>query len=277
MLFNGKYHSEQIYTQIGDFLIGSKILIIQVGDDLGSNKYIELKTKIASKLGVQVIHKKFTNNTLESEIIELIQNANIDNSISGIMIQSPLPDQLSLSRIVSYINYQKDIDGMNYSISLIVKPAVVESILTALFDALNIQSQNVDILPLKSREVVIINDSIILGKPLALELLNLGASVTVLNKYTKDISKFIKQAEIIVSATGVENLIKTEWLNVSQICVDAGFPHGDFELNDSTLDLISNNLQVKFLTPVPGGIGPLTVAKLFENLGKLKSFHQKSY
>lgn len=268
--FDGKKHAKQIYQKLGNSLAGSIISIIQVGEDAGSSKYIELKTKVANKLGIKVIHEKLQENVSEAEIIQLIQKANNDSSISGIMVQSPLPSHLKLSDIVSRIRSSKDLDGMNYSLSSIVKPAVVESILFAIFEAYNIDPEQNE-LSLKGKEVVMVNDSIILGKPLALELLNLGATVTITNKYTENLSKYIEQAEIIVSATGVQSLIKNSWLHNSHVCIDAGFPFGDFELNNSDISNLVQELQIKFLTPVPGGIGPLTVAKLFENLGKLKN------
>lgn len=249
----------QLRDKFRDLRFPIKIVIIQIGSDAGSDKFVQLKKRYGRRLGLKVIHHKYPQDVQEIEVIEYIQKCNLRSDISGIMIQSPLYAQ-DFSKLCSYISPLKDFDGLNLQLSSKVNPAVVESILYWIYKL----SDETD---LKGRQIVIINDSNLLGKPLANILLSKGATVVICNKFTsaKDLCGYLQNADIVVSATGVKGLVKTSMLNTAKnkiICVDAGFPFGDFE-NDTP------NVVNVSITPVPGGVGPITIEKLFENLYKL--------
>lgn len=269
-IFDGKKHAQRVYDLISQTLLGSKLVILQVGDDLPSSKYIELKQSAAKTLQVAFELYRYPTNISESILLAKINELNEDPSVTGFMVQSPLPKELNLKNLVSYIRPEKDVDGMNVSLSSVAYPAVVESILEAIEEAYEVSNSKQNFL--KGKVVSVVNDSIILGRPLAMKLLDLGATVKVLNKFTVNLEDQIRESEIIISGTGVKSLIKIASLSLDQVCIDCGAPQGDFEFNNKfDFDALTNQNFCKFIAPVPKGIGPLTVAKLFENLAKLYS------
>lgn len=252
------------------------LVIIQVGDDLGSTKYISLKKKVGEEFRAKVNHIHLPEGTTQAELEELVGKLNLDSEVHGIMIQSPIPS-MDLAYLANQIHPEKDMDGMG--LNSLVHSAVMESILKYLdFFSFNLnleifsefyaeayqkpelRDQNLKNF-LEEKKVCIINDSLIIGKPLNTYFEGLGLDVTVCNKYTENVYTHTKVSDVIISATGVKDLIKKEHVKEGVICIDAGFPFADFDSNVSEI--------AKYITPVPGGVGPLTVVSLYENLFKL--------
>jgi len=257
-----------------------RFVVLQVGDDKGSTKYIELKKKAGDKYGVNIEHIRLDSSVGEDKLIKVVEDLNQDHNVRGIMIQSPISG-MDIDLVANKISPAKDFDGMSNDAAVL--PAVVVSMLHYLEYILLSQSlsefENLLFAEnyfemrdelfhnfLTGKRICIINDSIILGKPMAKYFSTLGLKVDVCNKYTKDISVYTKNADILVTATGVHNLIKGNMIKPGVVILDAGYPGGDIEV--SSVESICN-----FFTPVPGGVGPLTVSCLFENivrLGKMK-------
>lgn len=258
-----------------DFRSLLNIAIIQIGNDAGSTKYIELKSKIGRELGIGISHIKFPEDAAELQIIEKITDLNSDTAVHGIMIQSPTPNH-DLAKLSNAISPLKDVDGM--SSSTLVFPAVVESFLKYLelialdcsievyrvnqFSKSHFELRNEIISDFqKGKKICIVNDSLLIGQPLHKFFKSLQLDSTICNKFTQRLSETTKISDLIISATGVPGLITSDMIKENSILLDAGFPKADFSEN-----VVG---KASFLSPVPGGIGPLTVVSLFENLFRL--------
>ena len=234
-----------------------KLASILVGDNPAAKLYLSLKQKAAKKVGIDFIEKKFEDNESVDKIYHYIKRRNIDKETNGIMIQLPLPAKIDSFWLTSKIDPGKDVDcltpenfgllAMNKSIFL---PATVKAILEIIKDR---------VVELEGCRVTIVGASDIVGKPLALHLSNLGATVTLCRSKTKILSRHTLKADILVSATGVPGLIKKNMVKNRAIVIDVGSPEGDVDFSE--VEKVAS-----FITPVPGGVGPLTVVCLLENV-----------
>jgi methylenetetrahydrofolate dehydrogenase (NADP+)/methenyltetrahydrofolate cyclohydrolase len=227
------------------------LVIIQIGDNAASNKFVELKIKKGESFGINVILKKYQSAIDNSSLQQEINLLNQDQSISGLMIQLPLPPHLDSEKLLDLVSPSKDVDGLNINNTKLF-PAVVEAVLTMCREYQ---------ISFANKKVLIINNTKLVGKPLARVLKSQKAAVDIADKYTQNIKILSQSADILISATGVANLIDDSWIKDQAIVIDIGYP-GD--VNTST---IQN--KASFISPVPGGIGPLTVHCLFENFYKL--------
>lgn len=237
----------------------TKLAIIQVGVRDDSNAYIRQKKIFAEKVGAAVEHIKFPENCLPEEIVEKIRNLNDDKEIHGIIVQLPLPENFIADEIIEAINPNKDVDGLTAknlrrlamgNLNGLV-PATVKGILK-LLDYYQI--------PITGQRVIVIGRSRLVGKPAALALLARGATVTICHRQTKNLAVLAKEADILVTAAGSRNLVDGEFVSPNQTIIDVG--------NDVDFSAVKD--IVGALTPTPGGVGPLTVACLFENLLKAR-------
>lgn len=227
------------------------IIILQVGDNPASNKFIQLKVKKGESLGIKVIHKRYPADITQIKLLKDIKVFNQDLNISGLMLQLPLPSHLDTNLLLDSISVGKDIDGLN-SQNNRVYPAVVEAVLKLL------QAYKI---VLKDKQILILNNTRLIGQPLAAALNKTGAKVTIADKYTKNTKSMAKNSDILISATGVSNLINSSWLKNKAVVIDVGFP-GD--INSKSVDTVAS-----VLSPSVGGVGPMTVYCLFENLYRL--------
>ena len=267
-------------TQLGSRI---KLVIIQIGDLPQSNAYIRQKILFGEKIGSEVIHQKFPDNVDQVTLTEYIYTVNSDPTTHGIIIQLPIPQHLNQDELIDTINPEKDVDGQtaanvkklieNDSTAFI--PATTKGILTLL---------NYYKIAVGSKKAIIVGRSSLVGKPTAHALLNLDATVTICHSQTKDLAKETKLAEILVIAVGKPGLITKNHVAKGQVVIDVGINVVDsskarpWKTERPGLNLSSKFTgDVKFdevskivsaITPVPGGIGPLTVASLFENLFK---------
>jgi len=267
----GREYAKQIDKVVSDYLSLNKsktykCVFIQIGNDAGSSTYITLKKKKAKQLGIKTLHIKYSENVSNEKLIERIARLNLDKSVNGIMIQSPLKNH-DLNELASYISPEKDFDGMNPASNIL--PATVLSILLLIYSTLAPKNEKEFFEKfktflknpndfLKNKKICIINDSIIIGLPLSKYLSDNNIENTVCNKYSQDIKSISSSSDIVVTATGLNGLIGGEWVNPNSIVIDCGFPFSDLSDKAKTI--------VHAYTPVPGGVGPLTVAFLFYNL-----------
>jgi len=241
-----------------------KLVMLLIGDNPASLSYVKQKAKTADKTGVLSELKKYSANITQSEILSEIQNLNEDPTVHGILVQLPLPDHLNAYEILQSIAPKKDVDGLhleNQGAMLAGKkherlvPCTAKGIIKLLeFYNLPIQGQN----------VTVIGRSNLVGKSVAALLTNRDATVTICHSKTKLLIKHTRNSDIIIVATGQANLLKLEMLREEAVVIDVGCSH----LEDGTLcGDVSPNVadKVAWISPVPGGVGPMTVACLIEN------------
>ncbi|QEH61457.1 methylenetetrahydrofolate dehydrogenase/methylenetetrahydrofolate cyclohydrolase [Spiroplasma chinense] len=243
-----------------------KIVIVQVGDNLASNKYIKHKLKSCEKIGMLSEHLKLDQNITQEELLEEIHKLNNDNKVDGVIVQLPLPNHIDTQVINETIDVNKDADGFSPSTlgkvmlnTSKIFPATPFGILKLL------EWKNVELM---GANVVIIGRSNIVGKPLANMLINKSATVTICNTKTKDLANVAKKADILICAAGVAKLITKDFVNKDMTVIDVGanFVDGKY-CGDVDFDQVID--QVKLITPVPGGVGPMTIACLLENVYNL--------
>jgi len=244
-----------------------KLISILVGQDPASRLYISLKEKAANKIGVVFEKQEFPENVDAKELTDFIKNQNNDSSVGGIMVQLPLPAAFGgkTMAILREIAPQKDVDCLtpeNLGLLMIGKSRVLPATVRGIWEILGEAGMNEE--TIVGKNVCILGRSDIVGKPLANLLINRGATVTVGHRQTKNLSYITKRADIIISATGSPNLVKGKMIKEGAVVIDVGSPKGD-------IDFDSVFKKASFITPVPGGVGPMTVVSLLENFLDLAS------
>lgn len=242
------------------------LTIIQVGNNESSNTYIRNKLKYTEEVGIKSNLIKLEESTSEEEILKLIKNLNKDPKVTGIILQSPLPKHIDFTKCARSIADEKDVDGFSEKNLFAIRdnneqiiPCTVKGILE-LFKYYKI--------PLEGKNVVVIGRSNIVGRPLADALINRNATVTLCHSKTKDLEKHTKRADIVISAVGKANFITKDMVRKNFIGIDVGINIvnsklvGDFSKDTSE--------KASYLTPVPGGVGPMTVAMIIDNLIEMK-------
>ncbi|MEX0690149.1 MAG: bifunctional 5,10-methylenetetrahydrofolate dehydrogenase/5,10-methenyltetrahydrofolate cyclohydrolase [Candidatus Paceibacterota bacterium] len=269
-ILDGKKIRERLTTslqnEVGDLDIKPKLIIIQIGSSKESSIYIKEKKDYGKKIGVTVEHKKYPENVTEDLVLSDIKKFNLDPTVNGVIVQLPIPNNLDKVKIIEQIDPKKDVDGLtSKNINFIIHnkekilPATTQGIVTLL------ENYNIDI---KGKKVVIVGESFLVGRPTALALLNRGATITVCHSDTKNLEQETKKSDILIVATGVKNLITVNHVSKNQIVIDVGINR----INESKTigDVNYNEVKdiVSAITPVPGGVGPMTVFSLFNNLLK---------
>ena len=232
-----------------------RLAIVSAGDDYGSAVYCNMKKKKAEYIGIacDVFHfeEDVTQEELEAKVKELGNN----DAYAGIMIQHPLPKHIDEQKCFNLIPYQKDVDGLSAtSFGLIAQGRPVFVPATALGIMKLFESYNINLV---GEEILMVGKSQIVGLPLSVMLMKAGATVTVAHSRTKDLAGMIKNFKIVIVAIGKPELVKAEWFTEGQIIVDAGYNEG----NVGDVDHLAYE-KASFYTPVPGGVGPMTIASL---------------
>lgn len=239
------------------------LAVILVGSDPASQVYVSHKRKDCEEVGFVSQAYDLPDNTSQSELMALIDRLNDEPSIDGVLVQLPLPEHLDASLLLERIRPDKDVDGFHpYNIGRLaqrmplLRPCTPKGIMTLL------HSTGVDLYGLHA---VVVGASNIVGRPMAMELLLAGCTVTVTHRFTKDLATHVAQADIVVVAAGKPGLVKGEWIKQGAIVIDVGINRqadgkliGDVEY-DAALP------RAGWITPVPGGVGPMTRACLLEN------------
>ena len=237
----------------------TKLAIIQVGARTDSNTYVRQKKIFAEKVGVVIEHLKFPENCLPAEIIEKINVLNADESIHGIILQLPLPVGFNTDEIFEVINPNKDVDGLTAKNLSRLSAGDLDGLIPATAKGI-LKILDYYKIPIVGKRATVIGRSRLVGKPAALALEARGAKVTVGHRQTENLAAIAKEADILVSAAGQKNLVGKDFVSPGQTIIDVG--------ND--VDLAAVKDIAGALTPTPGGVGPMTVACLFENLLKAR-------
>lgn len=259
----------KLTRQIGRLRVKPKIVIIQIGNLEESNTYIRNKKAYAERIGVETLHKKYPKSVKESQIISDILKYNRDSSIHGIMVQLPGPKNFDIERVLENIDSKKDVDGLTaintkhlFDNNEAFIPATAKGIITLLEEYK---------IKLAGTKVVIVGQSSLVGRPAMLTLLNKGATVTMCHKDTKNLEDETRRASILITAVGIPKLITKKHVSKNQIVVDIGINITKDKKIVGDVDFENVDKIVKAITPVPGGVGPMTVVSLFQNLLKAYS------
>lgn len=239
------------------------LAVILVGDDPASEIYVKNKRLASEHIGIQSFYHPLPATVQQAELIQLIHELNHHEAVDGILLQLPLPKHLDADCILEAISPHKDVDGFHpYNLGRLaqrrplLRPCTPLGIMTLLE---HIQQ------PLHGKHAVIIGASNIVGRPMALELLMAGATPTICHRKSGDLSYYVKQADILVSAAGQPGLIRGEWIKEGATVIDVGInrlPNGKL-IGD--VDFETATKRAAWITPVPGGVGPMTVAMLMQN------------
>ncbi|MFN8770234.1 MAG: bifunctional methylenetetrahydrofolate dehydrogenase/methenyltetrahydrofolate cyclohydrolase FolD [Neisseriaceae bacterium] len=239
------------------------LAVILVGNNPASQIYVRNKKKACHDVGIESIEYNLPENTTEKELLELINQLNNSSTVDGILVQLPLPSHLNSKLVIDSINPNKDVDGFHrYNMGSLalndasICPCTPHGIIN-LLDSINFTYVG--------KYAVIIGASNIVGRPMALELLNRGATVSICNSKTPNIKQFTNTADLIVVAIGKPKYLKKEFVKDGVVIIDVGINR----LSDNTIcgDVDFDELVevAKYITPVPGGVGPMTIAMLIKN------------
>ena len=256
--------AEKIQKELKRLKAKPKLVVIQVGRDERSSVYVKQKKLFGERLGFLVEHISFNETVSESKLISKIEKLNADRKVNGIIVQLPLPKKFNTVKVIDTIAIEKDVDGLNSknlrflleNISGGFIPATTKGILS-LLDFYKI--------PLLGKKVTVVGRSLLVGKPTVLALLNRNATVTVCHRKTKDLKGEVRNADVVVIAAGNPEFIKKSFVRKGQIVIDVGITKVNGILFGD-VDFTPVSKVVKAITPVPGGVGPMTVVSLFENV-----------
>ncbi|HGO5856483.1 Bifunctional protein FolD [Mannheimia haemolytica] len=239
------------------------LAVILVGSDPASQVYVGSKRKSCAEIGIESKSYDLPEETTEAELLALIEKLNQDDSVDGILVQLPLPKQIDSTKVIEAILPHKDVDGFHpYNVGRLsqriptLRPCTPYGVMKLL------ETTGVD---LYGQHAVIVGASNIVGRPMALELLLGGCTVTVTHRFTKDLEHHVRQADILVVAVGKPEFIPGEWVKDGAIVIDVGINRGADGKLKGDVEYSVASQKAAFITPVPGGVGPMTVAMLMQN------------
>ncbi|MCX8034060.1 MAG: bifunctional methylenetetrahydrofolate dehydrogenase/methenyltetrahydrofolate cyclohydrolase FolD [Thermodesulfovibrio sp.] len=269
-LMNGKFIAsiikEDIKIEVEELKrkgINPCLAVILVGDNKASEKYVSLKEKTCKELGIKSLIFNFSNETGEEDIVNLIEELNRNDSINGILIQLPLPKHINQHTILQKIDPFKDVDGFTpYCLGrlLMDNPLFIPCTPKGIIRMLNIYE-----IEIERKSAVVIGRSIIVGKPLSLLLLRKNATVTLCHSKTNRLEDITKKADILCVAIGKPNFITAEMVKEGAVVIDIGVNITDDGKVVGDVEFEKVKEKVSYITPVPGGVGPMTIAMLMEN------------
>ncbi len=275
VILDGKRLSEKIRSELREEVeelkrkVGRppKLVVVLVGNDPASEIYVRNKEKASQKVGIESVVKRLPEATTQEELNKVVSEINNDETVDGIIVQLPLPGGLSCREVVNYISPEKDVDGFH--------PVNVGKCTLGLYDEGLMPCTPAGVMKffeeygieLQGKNAVMVGHSNIVGKPLANMLLNANATVSVCHVYTEDLSSYTRRADILCVATGVPHLIKADMVKEGAVVIDIGISRVDGKIvGDVDFDAVKEKASA--ITPVPGGVGPMTVTMLLFNTVK---------
>ncbi len=243
------------------------LAVIKVGNDPASEVYVRNKRQSCEKIGIHSIAHDLPENTSQESLLTLIGQLNNDDSIDGILVQLPVPAHINPDTIIEKIHPDKDVDGFHpYNIGRlalrmpVLRPCTPRGVMTLLEQTLERMGQSI-----KGMNVCIVGASNIVGRPMGLELLLAGCTVTTCHRFTKDLADHVGKADILVVAVGKPGIVNSEWIKLGAIVIDIGINRLDNGQLVGDVDFATAKERAAYITPVPGGVGPMTVATLLQN------------
>ncbi len=266
---------EEIKREISEYtaqgLRRPGLAVVLVGNDPASRIYVRNKIKACKEVGMESFFYHLESNVTTEELLDTLAELNAREEVDGILVQLPLPPHIDQNEVIAFINPEKDVDGFH--------PENMGKLVARMEDGfIPCTPLGIDLLlkhygiEVKGKDVVIVGEGFIVGRPLSLLMLWRGATVTVCHIHTKDITKFTKEADVLVSATGVPGLIRAEMVKEGAVVIDVGISKvGGRIVGDVNFEAVKEKASA--ITPVPGGVGPMTVTSLL--LNTLKSYRRR--
>ena len=257
---------EDLAKEVKEENLKPMLAVILCGDDEASKVYVNIKNKACKEVGIEFEQFNLSKDATEEELSELIEKLNKDKKVNGILLQYPVPKQIDIIKMAELIDKDKDVDGFNpYNIGLLNmgRPNFIPCTpfgIMKMFEKYDID--------LNGKKAVVIGRSNVVGKPMAECLLSKNATVTVCHSKTKDLVKELKEADIIIAACGRERIVKADMVKDGAIVIDVGTNRAKNGKLCGDVDFENVKEKASFITPNPGGVGPMTVAMLIENTVK---------
>ena len=255
-----------VAQQISQYVAQGKrapgLAVILVGADPASQVYVGSKRKSCAEIGIVSKSYDLPETTTEKALLELIETLNQDAEVDGILVQLPLPKHIDSTKVIEQISPEKDVDGFHpYNVGRLCQRIPTLRACTPYGVMKLLETTGISFY---GKHAVIVGASNIVGRPMALELLLAGCTVTVTHRFTEDLASHIRQADILVVAVGKPKFIKGEWIKDGAVVVDVGINRLEGKLvGDVEFDVAAQ--RASYITPVPGGVGPMTVAMLMQN------------
>lgn len=239
------------------------LAVVRVGDDPASEVYVRHKIKACAEVGIQSRHCHLSADTREDELLASIAALNGDDDVDGILVQLPLPSHIQASRVIAAVSPSKDADGFHpdnlgrlFSRFALLEPCTPVGVMMLL--------HAIGCAP-KTKQAVVVGRSIIVGRPLSDLLLRANATVTTCHRHTTNLEEHVRRADILVSAVGIRNLIRGHWIKEGAVVIDVGMNRDDEGKLCGDVEFSVARERAGAITPVPGGVGPMTVAMLLWN------------
>ena len=261
---DGKALAARVRAEVADEvreLGGLRLATVLVGDDSASETYIRLKHKAADEVGITAVDKRLPEGTTEDELVELVEELNDDDAVDGILVQTPIPGEIDEARVMRALDPAKDVDGLhpfNAGQLYLGEPTYVGATplgVIALLDEYGIR--------VEGARAVVVGRSVIVGKPMAHLLLQGNATVTICHSKTRDLGAHTREAEVLVVAVGQAGLVTPEMVKPGAAVVDVGMNRTEAGLRGDVDPAAAD--VAGYITPVPGGVGPMTIAMLLRN------------
>ena len=274
-IIDGKNVASNIKTELKEKILEIKnslgiaptLAVILVGDDKASEIYVSKKEQMAVELGINSKIIKFSKSVSQEEIEAKIEQLNDDKEINAILLQLPIPKHLNSNRLIELISPLKDVDGftpLNAGFLAIGEPFISPCTALGVIELLNTYNVNP-----KGKHAVVVGRSNIVGRPLAQLLLSLDATVTIAHSKTENLAEITKTADILISAVGIKNLITDNMVKNGAVVIDVGITRDSNNKITGDVDFDNVKEKASLITPVPGGVGPMTIAMLASNTFKL--------
>lgn len=253
----------RVAQRIQEGLRAPGLAVVLVGNDPASEVYVSHKRKDCQQVGILSKAYDLPDTTTQKELLSLIDQLNNDNEVDGILVQLPLPEGLDASEILERIAPTKDVDGFHpFNVGRLAQriPLLRPCTPAGIVDLLDSTGE-----PVRGQHAVIVGASNIVGRPMGLELLIKGCTVTTCHRFTRDLEHHVNQADIVIVAVGKPGIVKGEWIKPGAVVIDVGINRLDSGKLIGDVDFDAAAERASFITPVPGGVGPMTRAKLLEN------------
>ncbi len=265
---------KRIDKRIANGLRKPGLAVILVGNDPASEIYVRNKRKGCEEAGIESIAYDLDSDTSQEKLLSIIDKLNADDSIDGILVQFPVPDHIDTETVIERIRPDKDVDGFHpYNVGRLVTRMPVLRSCTPRGVMTLLESTGE---PIKGQDAIIVGASNHVGRPMAMELLLAGSTVTVCHRFTKDLKTKIGRADIVVVAVGKPGIVKGEWIKPGAVVIDVGINRTEDGKLVGDVDFETAKEKAAWITPVPGGVGPMTVATLLQNTtDAAENFHDK--
>lgn len=257
---------EKVTSEVAELVKQGKkpgLAVVLVGDNQASRTYVRNKQKRTEEAGMKSVLIELPETVTEEKLLKVVEELNEDNTIHGILVQLPLPKHISEEKVIDAISFDKDVDGfhpVNVGNLFIGKDSFVPCTPAGIIELIKSTGTQIE-----GKRAVVIGRSNIVGKPVAQLLLNENATVTIAHSRTKDLPQVAKEADILVVATGLAKFVKKEYIKPGAIVIDVGMDRDENNKLCGDVDFDDVKEQAGFLTPVPGGVGPMTITMLLAN------------